>query len=45
MKQYNLLVDFTVQGYNIKGNIFTVLRRIYKERNSRCSFKITKIKK
>ena len=43
MKEYNLLVDYGIQGYNVRGNIFYILYKIFKERNEKCSFEVKKI--
>ena len=41
MKKHNLLVDFTTQGYNVRGNILYIFYRILVELKSGATFTIT----
>ena len=41
--KYNILVDFGVQGYNVHGGIFTILKELWKNRKSNAKIEITKL--
>lgn len=42
MKQYNIQVDFGIQGYNKKGNIFVAFWEFWKNLDSGAYVKVTK---
>ena len=43
MKLYELSVDFEIQGYTYRGNVFQICWKIWLEFNSGATFRIKRI--